>query len=457
MLSQISGVMVFVLVTTYQFVTVFGYEKEQELFLPISILFLNLSALLIGPIIFVHSFEEQDSDVMSLFLKFFPKTGQKLDPDRTDDIQQEIAEQRKNPDWKASYEDLADMVTMSQVSFAKFKEMLGNGWLGKYKALNKCGKLSIKIGFVVFAYLLLVGYSLLLYFLDDKSKLGIIISVSVFCMDLFNVLLVLTGNLTSSSTVTVLLIANRAFMVGLGENYWLYGFMILYMIYALVFVYQITKTLFPFESDVVQHERSLVDLVKGGGDKKSALERLREGVNPLWLLLILTLEYIVLLIIVEFVDFEGKKLIYLQFGNGVKLETYQAAGLTFYIVLTFYLIFSLGRVMYRRATKCERYNTGATDGLDKCKAVDRMLFYIIFLSLVSCGWGVIFFLMFKSNTMIIYATVGVPSVLLFGRALVFLRLNDFDYFQDVEMLNKTIDAHNKKIDELEKKKDEVRK
>lgn len=140
--------------------------------------------------------------------------------------------------------------------------MLGKGWLGKFKALNNCTKISIKVGIIVFAYLLLVGYSLTLYFLDNKSKLGIIISISVFCMDCFNILLSMTGNLTSASNLTMLLFANRICMVGMGESYWLYGFMILFILYASVFVYQLTKLLFPFESDVIQHNKHLAEIVK---------------------------------------------------------------------------------------------------------------------------------------------------------------------------------------------------
>lgn len=315
-LATFSSVIVILLVIGYQYLTVFGYEEKGDRFLPFSVLFLNLNALMIGPIIFIQSFEGKDADIMKLFLEFFPKYEDvQIDPDRDSDITNEIAEQRKDPNYKTSFQDLADMVTMSQVSMEKFKEMLGNGWLGKFKKLPTAAKVAIKISMILLAYLLLVGYSLTLYFLDNKSKLGIIISVSVFCMDLFNVLLSLTGSLKSASNLTMLLFANRICMVGLGQSYWLYGFMILYMIYASVFIFQLTKLLFPFESDVIQHEKGLADLLKQTGDKKSALEKLGEGINPGWLLLLITIEYIVLLVIVEVLEFEGKELRYLPIGK----------------------------------------------------------------------------------------------------------------------------------------------
>lgn len=52
-LAQASSSVVFLMIIGYQYMTVFGYEDKGDRFLPISILFLNLNALLIGPIIFV--------------------------------------------------------------------------------------------------------------------------------------------------------------------------------------------------------------------------------------------------------------------------------------------------------------------------------------------------------------------------------------------------------------------
>lgn len=112
-------------------------------------------------------------------------------------------------------------------------------------------------------------------------------------------------------------------------------------------------------------------------------------------------------------------------------------------MLTIFLLFSLVRIYFRRATKSDRHNTGMNDGLGKCKAIDRMLFYILFTWVIFIGWAIIFYLMFESKTIAIYCGTLVPAVLFYFRALVFFKLNDWEYFQDVETLNKNIEAHNK--------------
>lgn len=150
---------------------------------------------------------------------------------------EEINSQIKDENWKNSLEDLTDLVTIAHVSHAKFLSVVGGRALGKYADMSFSVKLGIKIGLFVLAGLVLVGYSLLLFFLDNWSKMGIVISISVVCMDIFNLLLYMANMVDSAALMSFLLIVNRLAMVGLGENYWLYGFMILYVIYAGCFVF----------------------------------------------------------------------------------------------------------------------------------------------------------------------------------------------------------------------------
>lgn len=67
--------------------------------------------------------------------------------------------------------------------------------------------------------------------------MGIVTVISVLIMDIFNFMLYSSGNIKTPSQIIILLILNRALMVGLGEAYWIYGYIILYIIYALVFVF----------------------------------------------------------------------------------------------------------------------------------------------------------------------------------------------------------------------------
>lgn len=67
------------------------------------------------------------------------------------------------------------------------------------------------------AELLLVGYGVTLQLLDNGNKLGYILAVSIFLMDLFNVLLFVSGLIEDTLPVLLLLLLNRVLMCGLGE------------------------------------------------------------------------------------------------------------------------------------------------------------------------------------------------------------------------------------------------
>ena len=84
--------------------------------------------------------------------------------------------------------------------------------------------------------IILVIYSAILYANDNFSKVGIVISVSIVCMDIFNWCLYRSDLVKEPGTIIALLIVNRILMVGLGEAYWVYGFMVLYLLYSLFFM-----------------------------------------------------------------------------------------------------------------------------------------------------------------------------------------------------------------------------
>ena len=52
--------------------------------------------------------------------KSFPRLGKNIDRKRENILSEEIEEQRSDPNWKCSFEDLVDFITMAQVSMPKF-------------------------------------------------------------------------------------------------------------------------------------------------------------------------------------------------------------------------------------------------------------------------------------------------------------------------------------------------
>ena len=81
-----------------------------------------------------------------------------------------------------------------------------------------------------------------------------------------------------------------------------------------------------------------------------------------------------------------------------------------------------------------------------------MSFYLIFSWIASVVWSIIGFRATRLWEFITFGVFGSGFVLCFARAFVYFALNDFEYLQDVNKVNKGIDKHNKNIDLMEIKK-----
>jgi hypothetical protein len=187
------------------------------------------------------------------------------------------------------------------VSTSKFNDVTGNGGHVTFQKLSSGTKLGIKIGFLVLSLIILTVYAVVLAITDNGNKLGVLTAISVLIMDLFSTLLYGAGVIENSVILIFLLLINRVLMVGLGQNYWFYGYMILYLCYATVFVYKIAERMYPLESDIIDYEAGVSNLAKHGFSSES----LRKGFSPWLLLLILSIFYITLIFVVEYVPITG--------------------------------------------------------------------------------------------------------------------------------------------------------
>ena len=206
--------------------------------------------ILISILVYFSKYQDAQ-DVGYIVKKFFPLAGEEPDRERDVNLLEEIESQQDDADWKLSYEDLTDFITISKVSNGKFSTIMGSGLVSQFNAKPKGVQRMVKGIILGLSVLPLVGLSLSLYLGDDKSKLGIITSVSVVLMDVFSFLIYHSDMVDSPIIVVILLIVNRVMMVSLGSAYFIYGYMLLYIMYSFAFVYNIAKNRFPYESDVV--------------------------------------------------------------------------------------------------------------------------------------------------------------------------------------------------------------
>lgn len=108
---------------------------------------------------------------------------------------------------------------------------------------------------------------------------------------------------------------------------------------------------------------------------------------------------------------------------------------------------------------------------NKCRSLESLTIYMLMCFILLCAWsGVTFWATAESTPLpdkpsettltykyhILSYGILLPLAFMFYlRGLTYFSLNDFDYFQDIEKVNKQIDKHNKKIEKMEKKKAEI--
>jgi hypothetical protein len=132
----------------------------------------------------------------------------------------------------------------------------------------------VKGGLIAASIFILVVYSIVVYMFDSQSKMGIVISVSIFFMDFFTFILDFSNMISNAPAIVTLLLLNRSLMIGLGDRFWIYGYMVLYIIYAVAFIYIIAKNNFPFSSDIVLKSSRMGNLMKRAKNKSFTTEKM---------------------------------------------------------------------------------------------------------------------------------------------------------------------------------------
>lgn len=135
-------------------------------------------------------------------------------------------------------------------------------------------KNKVKIGLLAISIFILIVYAIVVYMFDCNSKMGIVISVSIVFMDAFTFILDYSNMISNAPAIITLLLLNRSLMIGLGDRFWIYGYMILYIIYAVAFIYIIAKNNFPFSSDIILKSSRMGNLMKRAKNKSFTAEKM---------------------------------------------------------------------------------------------------------------------------------------------------------------------------------------
>jgi len=335
-------------------------------------------------------------------------------------------------------------------------EVLGGGFLTKFYARSAGFKRAVFIGLLVFSLVILAVYSLVVFW-DGENKLGLITSVSVVIMDVYNYILFKSGMVEKPLGIIFLFIVNRILFVAFGEGYWIYGYMVLYILYATVFGWLIAKKHFPFEGDVVLENAKAAKMkTKKGKALEKYKKIIEKGIDPKWLLLVLTVIFIVLIAVLTFATIDGVNLnSWNLFGMG-EIGFKTMAGLSMFFSLSVFLFFCLYRLFVRKAQKMEAYNVKKAQAITISKRYLTPWFFVFLACVVDCVlWACFFWWVSGLMSVLFIGIFGSISALFFTQAYLYFIVNDFDYTQNVEKLNKRIDQHNKNIAEMEIKKAEI--
>ena len=97
-------------------------------------------------------------------------------------------------------------------------------------------------------------YAFILYRFDDYNKTGIIVAIAVTFLDIWTFFLVVSKVIDYTIYIIIFLLLNRVLVIGPGEWYWVYGIIILYLVYSIFFTYEIAKKKFPSDDDVIKRK-----------------------------------------------------------------------------------------------------------------------------------------------------------------------------------------------------------
>jgi hypothetical protein len=119
------------------------------------------------------------------------------------------------------------------------------------------------------AIAIIIVYGFVIYWLIDGSRLGFVTMFAVFTTDVILYLLYNAKIVQSSTLLSVTAILNRFFLFIFGGDYWIYGYMILYIYYGCILAYVIGERRFPFENayaeinlDNIARRQHTIDLTK---------------------------------------------------------------------------------------------------------------------------------------------------------------------------------------------------
>ena len=262
-LSAIQFCMAFFCLTAYQFVAIFLTNDKS--FFGLSAIFLNANYMIMLLILYLNSGIPGGS-IRELLLHKMPR-GDGKDPNRDQDFFEELKEERTNKQFNPTLEDVLDLFTIGKNMESTSSSSFGGGLQYKFGKRPICQRRLINAFFWCLATSILVVYSYVIKWYMNDSKLGFVIMIVILITDVFTYMFYNSRLLKTSTPLAIIFFLNRLLLFCLGGEYWIYGWMILFLIYGIMLSVRTAERRFPFENafsdlnlDTISRVSSKVDI-----------------------------------------------------------------------------------------------------------------------------------------------------------------------------------------------------
>jgi len=111
-------------------------------------------------------------------------------------------------------------------------------------------KLMINGGLLVIYAAVLFVYSYMVYDLDDKSKLGVVSSIAVVINDIFMYIMYNARIINRISLLALMIFCSRLFIMLGGSDYWLYGYLVIYVWLQCIIALGIVEKRLPYNTEL---------------------------------------------------------------------------------------------------------------------------------------------------------------------------------------------------------------
>lgn len=142
-------------------------------------------------------------------------------------------------------------------------------------------------------------YSYLVYYFDNNSKLGIIVSLAVFVNDMYFYLMFNARIITKISFLTFMIFCSRLFIFIGGKDLWVYGYLAMYIWTECMIALNIVERRLPLNTEVK---------VDSSSDSPFSLKKVKFvdlARIPEFLFLLITISVVVTVIVVSLYDYDG--------------------------------------------------------------------------------------------------------------------------------------------------------